>query len=192
MRSRSSGLMRMQVSESVSVKIWGEKHRELCVPDAPSSPCLQLSCGKLCGAGGGDAGLAPHLPEDEVQQQRVVEAVLGVENLPGGTPAQLSWGKSPLSMQRFGTNLIPVQRGQILFPLGMEQMMLLTPCSPDFPPCRMEQAVSSSSSVPALSPALHLLADVYFPGHIAVGVEVLAAAAVKLSLHLLCLRWELP
>lgn len=58
MRSRSSGLMRMQVSESVSVKIWGEKHREFCVPDAPSSPCLQRSCGKLCGAEGGDGGPA--------------------------------------------------------------------------------------------------------------------------------------
>ena len=137
------------------------------------------------------AGSAPHLPEDEVQQQRVVEAVLGVENLPGGTPAQLSWGKSPSSMQRFDTNLIPVQRGQVLSHWSVEQMVLLTPCPPDFSPRRTEQA-PALPPIPSLSPAPHLLADVYFPGHIAVGVEVLTAAAVKLGLHLLCLRWELP
>lgn len=61
MWSRSSGLMRMQVSESVSLKIWGEEHRERCVPDAPSSSCLQSGCGKLCGAGGGDVGPAQPL-----------------------------------------------------------------------------------------------------------------------------------
>lgn len=101
------------------------------------------------------AGSAPHLPEDEVQQQWVVEAVLGVENLPGGTPAQLSWGKSPSSMQRFDTNLIPVQRGQVLSHWSVEQMVLLTPRPPDFSPRRTEQAVSSPapSPIPVPSPA---------------------------------------
>lgn len=45
MWSRSSGLMRMQVSESVSLKIWGEEHRERCVPNAPSSSAFSRAVG---------------------------------------------------------------------------------------------------------------------------------------------------
>lgn len=85
MRSRSSGLMRMQVSESVSVKIWarGEEHREQRDPPQSPPPDPPLPSDGAQEARWGWSS-APHLPEDEVEQQRVVVAVLGVENLPGG------------------------------------------------------------------------------------------------------------
>lgn len=54
---------------------WGSQGEG--IPQLPGDP-----------RGGFRASSVPHLPEDEVEQQRVVDAVLGVENLPGGRPAE--------------------------------------------------------------------------------------------------------
>lgn len=94
------------------------------------------------------ASSVPHLPEDEIEQQWVVDAVLGVENLPGHRPG-----------------------------LGVKPLIPVGPWDQPVPKCPHN---------------LHLLPDEYFPGHVVVGVEILAAAPVQLGLDLLCLGRELP
>lgn len=63
MRSRSSGLMRMQVSESVSVKIWARSTGNNVTPRPPPQtlPCPRTGRRRLGGAVDGGAEGAQHL-----------------------------------------------------------------------------------------------------------------------------------